>query len=281
MKWSYGSLLTLFILLAGVILFHTDGWCENGGTRSLSLRIGTSELPGLPIDNIGISAYANIGQLEAYDLTTATKSFESTSIDKGTDYVSGNIRVINNDNGVSADVFVYINLNGWIISSLEKSLPVSKIIMWQEETGYNALEEAIKLLMVNVPDIGFSTVENDILYYDFEYPEANAIMVIKDWAEYGSTKTSGSYTMTVPADIQLYDIAFCLTYVNSSYSDGHGEMYFNNNLVLFTNNDDHVAITKYESISTNQINADTSYLVNTEAFDRGTTRTAIVIIYQK
>jgi len=248
----------------------------------MSARVGTAELPGLPIDDIGLSAYANVGELTSMDFTRITSSFDSGTIDQSEDYVSGSMTIGDNAAG-TVNVSVYVNLNGWLIAYFERSIPAARIVRYNENTettyDYDALEEALRRTLEGLPSIAFSTVQKSLLYYNFEYPEANAIMIICDWADADGTKANGSYSITIPNGVTLYEVSFRLTH-DAESRDGSSDLYFNNSRILFTQSDDS-DITVYTTLSTSQIQSDTPYLIATADYDYGYTFSAAVLIYKK
>jgi len=274
MKFYEKSLKVALVLCICFFLGYTNVLGESAKSGSLSLRTGTSNLPGLPIDEMGISAHVNVGAFLGTDLVSMTSPLEN--VGNGDGYVVGNISM---SNGVgSTTVSIYAESSGWIFAYLKKGLEASRIInVNSTDIGCTILEDAIKT-SVDASSSGkdFDMIKKDIQYYDFEYPEANSIMVLKDWVNDSGTKTTASYSIKMPTGITLYEISFGLFHNGSR---GYSALYFNTNQILSLGDVYDASI--YTFLNKDQIKTDSLYYVKTTDLDNGQTFSVCVIIYKK
>jgi hypothetical protein len=110
------------------------------------------------------------------------------------------------------DVHVYVSKSGWIVAYYLKNEPVSKIMQWQNYNGgaitTTKLADAITKV-AGQAGVGYSPIK----YYNFEYPEANRLMIIADLNIGGGTD---SFDFKIPSGFTLAEASY------SHYDMGHG-----------------------------------------------------------
>ena len=152
-------------------------------------------------EEAGISAYVNVGEsINIEEVTSAFKSIETVN----DAYIIGEIDIAGLPE--DADPHAYVHENGWIVSYYSKNAPASKIVQWNEyngETIITTLEDAIHAICLAIK-VPFSTIKDDIEYYDFEYPNANRMMIIIETIS-GYGDQSDSFNLTIPSECWLYE----------------------------------------------------------------------------
>ena len=170
---------------------------EGGGRDVFSLMpppficaASASELDGVgdafPEDEAGISSYVNVCQsisitdaINAYiqlEELSQTHAIGIIEIDNRIDISSGG------SIGGTRRVHVYVDTEGYVVAYFKKSEPASLIIKWSgmglaspkinDFTTNAAIEE-----MCSVIGVSYPAIEDDIQYYDFEYPEAQKMLI--------------------------------------------------------------------------------------------------------
>jgi hypothetical protein len=260
-----------------LMMICPQAFAETYGSGTLSLRVQSSDLPGFRVEEAGMSAYLNVGTLTATNLNQIMTGFDSSSVDRGTDYVLGTIPIANGF-GNTESVYVYAETGGWIFAYLPNYVEASRMVLWEDEIGYNALEEALKTALSPLSAISFSTIRQDIGYYDFEFPDANAIMIVKDWVDDGGIKTTASYSVTMPTGVTVYEMSFALLANTGSYSH-QSRLYFDNTQIIFMDGS-YTQKAQYEAIATQPM-PDFPYAIRTTDYNSGSTHSAALIIYKK
>lgn len=180
-------------------------------------REGTSFLQ----EEAGISAYVNVGR--NIDIEKAEAAFKSVETANDT-YIIGEINIT----GIPeyAHPHAYVHEDGWIVAYYSKNAPVSKIMQWNGYGGgtinTTTLEEAIRKICLAI-EIPFSTIKSNIKYYDFEYPNANRMMLIVEMVS-GHGNLSDSFTLTIPEECLLYEGSWSHYYSGSSYYAAYSQV---------------------------------------------------------
>lgn len=155
-------------------------------------------------DEAGISAYVNIGY--EIDIGEAQEAFKSIETANET-YIIGEINLIGLPEYV--DPHVYVHENGWVLAYYSKYTPASKIMYWYGYTGgvitTTTLEEAMHKVCNSI-QFSFSSIKDDIQYYDFGYPNANRLMLIAE--QTGAQDSTDSFYLTIPTDCIRYEYSW-------------------------------------------------------------------------
>jgi len=186
---------------------------------SLTL-IGTAQAVE-PFDSqAGMCAYVNVGNLS---LENATEAYTQILTLSATHSV-GTINIANY--GGSDNIHVYVDTEGWIVAYLERGEELGSIIQWSG-IDYNSpvikttLEDAINSVCKKI-NVDFADVKTDIKYYNFEYPDAENMlifinMIVGEGDEYTTLFFPESYTL------------YCVNYSHmnrGSYSYSRSTFYF-------------------------------------------------------
>jgi hypothetical protein len=190
-----------------------------------------------PEDEAGISAYVKLNSVDSETLTKAYGFMEEQGItvESSETYVLGGVLInmtIDDENAESGKyylsdigVYVYLDIDGWLVAYLPKKDPSSKIVQWSDYSpgsiNPNVLEEAIELVSSEI-DSSYSGYPN---YYHFQYPEANKMSIIFDttYVE-GNTLEEENFAVTVPGAIE-----------EASYSVYFSELINNNGTTCYWN----------------------------------------------
>jgi len=162
-----------------------------GGGGAAAPRAGTMFLE----EEAGISAYVNVGQeIDLEKAETAFKSIETVN----DSYIIGEVDLP----GLPEDVNpqAYVHEDGWIVTYYSNYQPASKIMEWYEYDGgvitTTTLADAIHQICDEI-EVQYAIIRDDIKYYNFEYPNANRLMLITDMYD--------SFSLTVPVECWVYE----------------------------------------------------------------------------
>jgi len=178
---------------------------------------GAAEAAGgdaFPEDEAGISAYVNISH--EIDLEKAKGAFKSIETANET-YIIGQIALDGYDPEYVAP-HAYVHKDGWIVTYYLKNEPSSKIMQWNGYDGgkitTTTLADTIKKVCDSIqskydpPGTLYNLIKDNVSYYDFEFPNANRMMLITEWVEGGEGKQSDQFNLTVPTECELYEASW-------------------------------------------------------------------------
>jgi len=226
--WKVSAVLTALVLVvSGVAMFGYSGtmWKNGigeGGEKGVIplmpppfIQIaGASSVEGgsaFPEDEAGISAYVNVG--ESIDLEKVATIFDQIENVSET-HVVGFVPISNYGGNVRPHL--YADISGWIVAYFTKDEPASLIMDWQnnnkgdvnnpkiEEIKTTTLEQAIKRACDAI-GIDYEKIEPKIKYYDFEFPEADSMLLfVKTRASDGSNYVH----ISIPDNYKLYEASY-------------------------------------------------------------------------
>ena len=249
------------------------GAAEAAGGGGGAAATGTNFLE----EEAGISAYVNVGQgIDLEKAKTAFKSIETAN----ESYIIGEINLTGLPEYV--DPHAYVHKDGWIVAYYSKYAPASKIMEWEGYDGgeitTTTLEDAIHQICTAI-QFPFATIKGDIEYYDFEYPNANRMMLITDMVSgYGSQ--SDSFNFEIPAECYLYEGSW------SHYASG---LYYSSRIKIDGNTVNEISvgydefIIRYGEFTSKQLEADVLHNVLVEhesGSPKGISGVATTLIYR-
>jgi len=250
--WKVSVILTALVLVvSGVAMFgysgtNEEGGIEEGGGKGLislvappfidvagaspaggggggaAPRAGTTFLE----KEAGISAYVNIGQeIDLEKAETAFKSIETAN----ESYIIGQIALDGYDPEYVAP-HAYVHKDGWIVTYYLKNESSGKIMQWNGYSGgkitTTTLADTIKKICDSIqessvpPGTLYNLIKNNISYYDFEFPNANRMMLITEWVEgSGGIVRSDQFNLTIPTECKLYEASWSHHFSCSGYWD--------------------------------------------------------------
>lgn len=160
-----------------------------------------------PEGEAGIAAYINTGQ--AIDIEKIKTIFYRVE-EVGDNYIVGKTSIPNY--GANMGVSVYADTDGWIVAYLKSDESASAIMQWGSTDQVNnpsigvikstTLEDA---LYKAGDAAGVGIVANKIKYYDFEFPNANRMMII---AKTQATSGSSIHQIEIPEDCILFEASY-------------------------------------------------------------------------
>ena len=188
-----------------------------GGGGGGAPRAGTTFLE----EEAGISAYVSVGQeINLEKAKAAFKSIETAN----ESYIIGEIDLPRLPEFV--DPHAYVHKDGWIVAYYSKYAPASKIMEWDGYDGgvitTTTLADAIHIICDEI-EVNYAIIKDGIRYYDFEYPNANRIMLVTDMVS-GTEYQSDSFNVEIPAECWLYEGSWshytsgCFKYMPWCYS---------------------------------------------------------------
>ena len=226
------AVLTALVLIASSVAMYgysgtevEKGISKSGEKGIISLMpppfigiAGAVEAMGgnaFPEDEAGISAYVNVGK--SINITEAVKAFTQTEELSQTHAIG--IIPIDNKRGTT-NVHIYVDTGGYIVAYFKKTEPASNIIKWSGMDFNNPKIEdfttnaAIKALCTKI-DVYYLDITDDIKYYDFEYPDAEKMVIFLDARSSGG----GEYThISIPGKYRLYEASYSLISDTSDYN---------------------------------------------------------------
>lgn len=176
-----------------------------------------------PQDEAGMCAYVNIGEsINLEDAIGAYYQIEELSETHAIGRIS-----IGNGGGGSDDIRVYVDVDGWIVAYLLRSQATATMIQWSGINVSNpvfgntntTLADAISRMCTAI-DVDYADVNGNIQYYDFEYPDADKVLIFTNTR----TSTGDDYiTVLIPeGTYTVYEAIYSLTggYRTGLYIDG-------------------------------------------------------------
>jgi len=175
----------------------------NIGSGSVAARAGIVFLE----EEAGISAYVNVGQ--EIDLEKAKSAFKSIETANET-YIIGQIALDGYDPEYVAP-HVYVHEDGWIVTYYLRNEPSGKIMQWNGYDGgtitTTTLADTVKKVCDSIqpeydpPGTLYNLIKDNVSYYDFEFPDANRMMLITEWID--GYNISDSFNLTLPIECEL------------------------------------------------------------------------------
>lgn len=187
----------------GFVLLIFIGGTGLGQLGDLELEQPSGD--AFPEGDAGIAAYINTGQtIDIEEVKTIFSSVEQV----GDNYIVGVVPIENW--GGNIDVHLYADADGWLVAYLKKSEPASEIMQWSGDVdnpnigviSSTTLEQA---LYKAGDTTGVGIVAGNIKYYDFEYPNANRMMIV---AKTQATEGSSIHQLEIPADYMLFEASY-------------------------------------------------------------------------
>lgn len=256
-----------FIEVAGAAEAAGGGGAATAGTSFLE-------------EEAGISAYVNVGQeIDLEKAKTAFKSIETAN----ESYIIGEIDIP----GLPEDVdpHAYVHKDGWIVAYYSKYAPASKTMQW---VGYDGgtittttLADAIHQICTAI-QVSYTPVKGNIEYYDFEYPDANRMMLITDMVTGGY---SDSFNLTIPLELeyQLYEGSWSHYFFKhySSYSSYYSLLEIDGDTFSTITKSDMGTYYQYGKYTAEQLGVSIPHEISIkQQDDDDTTGVAVVLIYR-
>ena len=269
------------VVLSGTALYSlvdnsgADGY--NGGIIPLKLPsiISMAEASGVTnnsngvsfLENeAGISAYTNVG--EDIDLELVKDAFRTIEYETS-EYIIGSVGLT--DYTETEDVHCYIHRNGWIVSYYLSEEPTAKIIDWEDYTAGEIMGTKLDDGIVVVCNMA-GVLPGEIMYYHFNYPNAEDLMIIAEACWGHRTDT---FYLTLPSDFIFYERSY-------SHNSIHGActMYIDEQQIDWVNNEE----TGYGLLSQSQLPSDEIHDIKLEHSSSSSSYKssgAIVLIYRE
>ncbi len=183
-----------------------------------TISIGTAKEP---FDSqAGFTAYVNVGS--GIDIDTAMGAYDTLEDFSGS-HALGTINIVNGD-GTSDPIHLYVDTNGWIAAYFNRGDYCGLIqytdIDYANPAFHSTLEDAISRMCGQL-GISYDTVDENLKFYDFEYPEATNFTVI--FKVLADDVTSESMNLLIPSTYTVYR-NLCYVY-DPNFNNGYAGVY--------------------------------------------------------
>jgi hypothetical protein len=242
--------VVLAIVASSVVVFSAanlgegigeKGIGEGGGEGVISLVpppfIGVAGASGVnggsafPEDEAGIAAYINTSQTISIE---KIKTIFSSVEEVGDNYIIGITPI--SDFGGNIGVHVYADTDGWLVAYLKMDEPAAKIMQWGTTDVNNPNIGVISTTLVDAllkagDAAGVGVVKPKIKYYDFEFPNANGMMIFVRTRATGDGKNL--HQVEIPVDYMLFEASYYhyIYYYSRDYKYyGHWYTYWDSKL---------------------------------------------------
>ena len=188
----------------------------------LLIFIGNAEAVE-PFDTqAGMAAYVNVGPFNLENATVAYTQIYNLS----TCHVVGTINIGNNIG--SDNIHVYVDINGWIVAYLTRNEELGHMIQWSgvdynNPTVKTTFEDAISKVCTKI-NVNYSLIQNNIKYYDFEYPQATNVIIFMNTAS-----SSESTNLMIPGTYTIYSMNYSHFTNNNGYN--YANLYLDGTLI--------------------------------------------------
>jgi len=205
--------LTMFFVLLGIALLFTGSACATA----------------FPVDKAGISAYIDTGQ--TIDLDKIKTIFPEVE-EVGDNYIIGITPI--SDYGGNISVHVYADTDGWIVAYLENDESASKIMQWGTADVNNPIITTITTTTLedalhkagDAASVGI--VSSNIKYYDFEFPNANSMMI---FIRTRATTGTNTHQVEIPADYMLFEASYYHYIYYRGYYANSGQWFYRDSIL--------------------------------------------------
>lgn len=173
------------------------------------LLLAVNANAAFPVNEAGIAAYVRVGP--SVDLNKTFGAYEEIVNANKLDII-GKVRVRNGilDYIEYSHPLVYVGADGWIVAYYPRSEPASMIMQWKNfpnmTVNSTTLEDAISTMTTSL-GISYDSIKGNINYYDFEYPEADGLMMIVEEAT-NSPSGLNSFSLLMLENLTLYNASF-------------------------------------------------------------------------
>jgi len=208
------ALVSILVLLEGGLelkTYETIAPVPEGTARGAFSLGAPAFAQGVPADQFptneaGISAYVKVEQ--TIDLNSARAFFQGIQAE-GTSYLIGIVEI----KGLPEELWphLYVNIDGWFLTYYSKYDPASKLMPWNGYEGGPITTTTLRDALVQFTTqyfasvqtaFAFSSVEQDMHYYDFRYPEARAFVLAADFV---SPAQEDSLRYAIPTGVLVYE----------------------------------------------------------------------------
>ena len=158
-----------------------------------------------PEDEAGIAAYIFTNQTISIE---KMKTIFSSVVEVGDNYIIGITQIP--DYGGNIGVHVYADTDGWLVAYLKMDEPAAAIMQW-ETTDVNspnigAISNTLEDALIKAGEAAkVGIVKSKIQYYDFEFPNANGMMI---FVRTRATDGSNICQVEIPADYMLFEASY-------------------------------------------------------------------------
>ncbi len=155
-----------------------------------------------PFVDMGMAAYVKLDSIDQTIFDNATDHFFESAEQSGTTYIIGTKTYYANDNYLASKTILhfYLATSGWLVAYLAADQPASAMVNWNDSAS---LEDNLLKLAIDeaVESIGASYVDSEIKYYNFQYPDATKMTLVRENIAPGEELTD-EFTISVPGTIQ-------------------------------------------------------------------------------
>jgi hypothetical protein len=208
------AILFAFVAVTIVIGLYgsTNRTRTDGGNDAISLEpplfISVAEaaetgIMAFPADKAGISAYVKI--TTPIDIDKVRTIFTKVE-DIGDNYIIGIVPIANWLE--TTEVHLYADKDGWLVAYFTKEEPAAKIMKWPENYEGSPITKitttTLREALGNAGQAAGVGIPREVKYYDFRFPDANAMTLFVKVSKNGT----GITQVKIPAEWTLYEASY-------------------------------------------------------------------------
>jgi len=229
-KFGFRILIVIGVLVAivaGSVLLNvlTDRTKSGNDKGIISLKapsfISSAEAAAstlaFPVNEAGIAAYTKVSKVDIEKIKTIFTTVEKV----GDNFIYGITPIPNL--GVSTDIHVYADTDGWLVAYVGANEPAANIMNWGDMDLNDPKIQTIQSITLDIAlfkagdTIAVTIPQKDIKYYDFESPEANGLALFVKTVKGKDTKIT---QVELPATYTLYEASYFHFAYGTNYSTG-------------------------------------------------------------
>jgi hypothetical protein len=189
------------------------------------IEIASAEVPpgtgtAFHADEAGFCSWVNSGQ--TIDLEKAVLGY-SQILELTSTHALGIVPVSNWR--ATINLYVYVDTTGYLVAYFDYNYPASRAISWSGQNFNDPsvtflTDRAIEILCGHA-GISYGTIAGDIQYYDFNYPDAQSMLVFENTNKDG---TDDYTTLLIPVTYSLYEAGYSLVN-DGKYSNYYSRLF--------------------------------------------------------
>jgi|GEM_PF-2352142 len=158
-----------------------------------------------PASEAGMAAYVKLDSISPQTFDNAKLNLFDSIISTGDTYFVAQKAYLPDEGMHSVNLRIYLGADGWLVVYLPKYEAPSKIVNWRNGAALSdtllkiAIEEAIQKMG--------ATASAPFQYYNFAYPDAKKMTLVRDSVGYDNEELTSNYTVYIPGSVSQASFA--------------------------------------------------------------------------